>query len=290
MLAQMVAQHEVKLDEPVRELLPVGTVAKPAGAEIALVDLATQHSGLPRMPDNFHPADPEDPYADYQAANLYEFVSKHGLGKPPDSKFNYSNLGFGLLGQALANHAGKYYPDLLRIEVTGPLDLRDTVVTLSPEQRKRFAQGHSGPNQPAPEWKLDAFAGAGGIRSTAGDMLTYLQAQLHPEEANRGRSVPSGSPASTLPFALQISHQLRAHAWPSMKIGLAWLFDQKTGAYWHNGATGGYSSYALFNPKGDFALVVLFNTAISPSGSFADRLGEHIAERLQGAPAISLRD
>ena len=53
LLAQMVQQGEVKFDEPVRELLPAGTVAKPAGSEITLLDLATQHSGLPRMPDNF---------------------------------------------------------------------------------------------------------------------------------------------------------------------------------------------------------------------------------------------
>ncbi len=54
-LAQMVEQGKVRLDEPVRELLPKGTVDKPAGAEITLLDLASQHSGLPRMPDNFHP-------------------------------------------------------------------------------------------------------------------------------------------------------------------------------------------------------------------------------------------
>ena len=55
MLAQMVVQHKVKLDEPVRELLPPGTVAKPEGAEITLLDLATQQSGLPRCPTIFIP-------------------------------------------------------------------------------------------------------------------------------------------------------------------------------------------------------------------------------------------
>src|SRR5208282_4527393 len=64
-LSQMVEQGKVKFDEPVRELLPAGTVAKPATDEVTLVDLATQHSGLPRMPDNFAPANPNNPYADY---------------------------------------------------------------------------------------------------------------------------------------------------------------------------------------------------------------------------------
>ena len=60
----MVEQGEVSFDEPVRQLLPAGVVTKPAGGEITLLDPATQHSGLPRMPDNFHPADPANPYAD----------------------------------------------------------------------------------------------------------------------------------------------------------------------------------------------------------------------------------
>src|SRR5208282_6447968 len=69
-LAQMVEQGKVKFDEPVRQLLPAGTVAKPASSEITLIDLATQHSGLPRMPDNFKPADSSNPYADYRAADM----------------------------------------------------------------------------------------------------------------------------------------------------------------------------------------------------------------------------
>jgi serine-type D-Ala-D-Ala carboxypeptidase/endopeptidase len=69
-----------------------------------------------------------------------------------------------------------------------------------------------------------------------------------------------------------------------MRIALAWLYVPATGTYWHNGGTGGYSSFAFFNPKADYAAVVLVNTA----GEFADRLGRHIAERLAGKPAISL--
>ena len=278
MLAQMVAQQKVKLDEPVRELLPPGTVAKPAGAEITLLDLATQQSGLPRMPDNFHPADEADPYADYRPANLYEFISKHGVSKPASTGFNYSNLGLGLLGQAMANRAGMTYPELLRAEITGPLEMHDTVVKLSPEQEKRFAQGHTAKHQPAHASYLDALAGAGAIRSTAGDMLTYLEGQLHPD---------IGKPTGTLASALQMSHELRSDSMPGMKVGLAWLFETKTGIFWHNGATGGYSSYVFFNPKEDFAAVVLFNTTIGGSLD-ADRLGEHIKERLGGKPAISL--
>jgi hypothetical protein len=58
----------------------------------------------------------------------------------------------------------------------------------------------------------------------------------------------------------------------------------------HNGATGGYSSYAFFNPKGNYAAVILLNATLAETGSYADRIGEHISERLAGKPAISLGD
>jgi D-alanyl-D-alanine-carboxypeptidase/D-alanyl-D-alanine-endopeptidase len=170
-LSQMVEQGKVKFDEPVREMLPLETVAKPVGSEITLLDLATQHSGLPRMPDNFAPVNPANPYADYHAANLYAFLAKQGVAKPAQTEFLYSNVGFGLLGQALAVRAGTTYPDLLKAQIVDPLGLQDTAIALSPAQKARFIMGHNGDHQPASPWDLDAFAGAGAIRSTAGDML-----------------------------------------------------------------------------------------------------------------------
>ena len=288
-LAQMVQEQKVTLNEPVRELLPPGTVSKPEGSEITLLDLITQHSGLPRMPDNFHPANPENPYADYRAANLYEFVAKHGVARAAGASFLYSNLGVGLLGQALADRADMTYPELVKSQISDPLQLRDTVVTLTPEQQRRFLPGHDSKHNPAPAWDLDALAGAGAIRSTASDMLAYLDANLHPEkiQAVSPATVPA---AKTLAAALALSHELRADVAPGLRIAFAWLYNNEAGNYWHNGATGGYSSFALFNPKNDYAVVVLFNTTISGTGgSFADRLGEHISQRLTGKPAISLK-
>ncbi len=287
-LAQMVQQGKVKFDDPVRELLPSGTVAKPEGVEITLLDLATQHSGLPPMPDNFNPADKANPYADYKAADLYAFISKHGVQKPAAAPFGYSNLGLGLLGQALAVRANTTYADLVRSDVTGPLGMKDTVVSLSPEQQARFIQGHDGEHRPAHAWDLDALAGAGAIRSTAKDMLVYLEANLHPDKLALAANGTPG--AATISAAIVQSHELRAGVGPGMRIALAWLYNTETGSYWHNGATGGYSSYATFNPKDDFAVIVLLNTSIGRAGSFADLVGQHITQRLTGKPAVSLAD
>lgn len=285
MLSQMVLQGEVKFDEPVRELLPPGTVTKPTGPEITLLDLATQHSGLPRMPDNFHPADPNNPYADYRAANLYAYLHKHGVAKPEHPGFLYSNLGFGTLGQALADRAGVSYPELLKQEVTGPLGLKDTTVSLSPAQERRFIQGHDAEHRPTHPWDLVALAGAGAIRSDASDMLKYVEASLHPDKV---KPVAGTKGAATISAALVQDHVLRADAFSGTRIALAWFHVAKTGTYWHNGGTGGFSSYAFFNPKCNCAGIVLFNTTISETDMFADNLGEHIAQRFMGEKAISL--
>ena len=67
-----------------------------------------------------------------RVADLYADISKRGVGRPPKPPFEYSNLGYGLLGHALANRSGITYPELLRQEITGPLGLEDTVIALSP--------------------------------------------------------------------------------------------------------------------------------------------------------------
>ena len=284
-LAQMVEQKKVRLDEPVRALLPAGTVAAPAsGPEITLLDLSAQRSGLPRMPDNFKPADPNNPYVDYDKTLLYAFLASHGVAMPAKPEFLYSNLGVGLLGQALTERAGMTYEALVRKQVTGPLGMHDTVVTIPAALRARFVQGHDGEHKPVPAWDQNALAGAGAIRSTAADMLTYLEAQLHPDRLPpAARAAPEGK---TLAAAIAASHVLHGESLPGMHIALNWLRIDGTGSYWHNGGTAGHTAFALFNPEGDYALVVLCNA--SGERMFADDVGAHVAQRLSGRPAISL--
>jgi CubicO group peptidase (beta-lactamase class C family) len=284
LLAQMVEQHKVRLDEPVRALLPPGTVAPPAsGAEITLLDLSTHRSGLPRLPNNFKPADPGNPYADYDTKALYAFIASHGVALPENPKFAYSNLGVGLLGQALAERAGTTFEALLREQVTGPLGMHDTVFTLTPALNARLVPGHDAEHKPVRAWDDAALAGAGGIRSTAADMLTYLEAQLHPEQLPPSvRATPEGE---TLAAAIAASHVDHGDIGHGTHTALNWAVE--SGTFGHNGATGGYSANAMFNPEKDFAIVVLSNTSVAYR-SFADLLAQHIIQRLTGKPAASL--
>ncbi len=271
-LAKMVVEGKVSLNQPLRELLPEDLVKKPGRREITLLDLATHRSGLPSMPDNLPDPTQANPYANYHTTDMYEYMERRGVYKLPDEEFNYSNLGYSLLGQVLASRAGRTYPDLLRDDVTGPLHLDDTVITLSGEQQRRFIEGHFPLGHPVHAWDMDALAPAGGIRSTAGDMLTYLEANLNP--------------TGGLSAALIASHQLKAEMAPGHRIAIAWIYDTASETYWHNGATRGYTSYAFFRPKDDSAAIVLVNNG--PWPPFCGLVGEHIRQRLTGKPAVSL--
>ncbi|MGO4879204.1 MAG: serine hydrolase domain-containing protein [Bryobacteraceae bacterium] len=274
LLAQMVARGEADFGEPVRGLLPPGVVAQPPAREISLLDLATHHAGLPRWPEKLD--EQGHPFAIQRASDIFTLFAKVGAARPPNTTFEYSNFGFCLLGEALANRAGTSYAELLNREIATPLGLYDTVVTLSPEQNRRFIQGHNLQNHLVATRDTDVVPGAGGIRSTAADMLTYLEVQLHPERC--------GAP---LAQAIVRSHRLEADAVPGMQVALAWLYDSSNGAYFHGGRTEGYSSSAFFDPKHDYAAIVLANQDEGASG-FADLMTEHIRERLAGEPAVSL--
>ena len=276
LLARMIEQGRAKLDEPVREVLPPDTVRKPPDEEITLRDLVTHHSGLPGVPPNLNVDSQPNPGADYHAADLYAYLKRRGVAKLADTPFSYSNLGFGLLGQVLADRAGMTYAEALQREITAPLGMRDTVLSLSPEQQGRLIPAYNQRHQPIPAWDLDALAGAGAIRSTAGDMLTYLEANLHPENLPADFAV-----------ALRNSQVVRANVASGMRIAFAWIRDESDGTYWHNGLISGYTSYAFFRPEGDCAGIVLFNN-LPEVVPFSDQVGEHIRQRLAGAPAASL--
>jgi serine-type D-Ala-D-Ala carboxypeptidase/endopeptidase len=285
-LAQMVEQKRVTLDEPLGELLPADVIPKSEPGEITLLDLATHHSGLPRLPDNLSASD-SNAFADYDILKVKEFFGKHAPVEKFDPQFQYSNFGFGVLGYALARRAGSSYERLIKTEITGPLGLNDTVVSLSPQQKARLMQGYNSALDPteAGAWDYPLFEGAGSLKSTAADMLGYLNANLHPDELPTG--TPAVSPAATLPSAIALDHVLRADAWKDAKVAMDWVYDEKLQNFGHGGGTTSYSSWVQFSPQRDRALVVLYNRLDDTPGQerFVDRVAENVDELMSGKPS-----
>ena len=251
LLALAVEKGEVKLDDPVAKYLPPeAKVPSRGGRQITLLDLSTHHSGLPRMPDNFTPNDPEDPYADYTAAQMYAFLSHYVLKRDIGVEFEYSNFGAALLGQALARRAGKTYEQLVSERILQPLGMKSSGITLTPDEQARLAAPYKKDLSPAKNWNLGVFAGAGGIRSDVEDLLRFLSAEM-------------GLTPSPLASTMQTTQQshLGAGNGPA-NVGLGWLLEPSEGGtvVWHDGGTGGYRSYVAFDPAQRRGIVVLSNT------------------------------
>src|ERR1035438_1077757 len=83
------------------------------------------------------------------------------------------------------------------------------------------------------------------------------------------------------------AHRPRAEGPPRTQICLAWFYTPGNRTWSHGGAKAGYTSFAFFNPRGDYAAVVLLNNGPDVA-SLADLLGDHIQQRLAGDPAVSL--
>jgi CubicO group peptidase (beta-lactamase class C family) len=264
-LADMVTRGEVSLADPVAKLLPPGTVVPSRdGREITLLDLATQTSGLPSVPANFAPKDRANPWADYSPPQLYDFLKSYQLTRSIGEKYEYSNVGMGLLGFALAQRAGMSYEALVTARVLAPLKMSDTRITLSPAMQRRLAPGHAPDGSEVKNWDLVTLAGAGALRSTVDDMLTYIRANAD------SSSTPLGA-------TLAMTHgQRHAAGSPAVAIGLGW-HRLRTPAgnvvVWHNGGTGGYRSFTGYSEKTGEGIVVLANTANS-----VDDIGLHLLD------------
>jgi D-alanyl-D-alanine-carboxypeptidase/D-alanyl-D-alanine-endopeptidase len=263
-LADMIEKGEVKADDPVSKFLPA-TVKVPSrnGRQITLLDLSMQVSGLPRLPDNMKPADAANPYVDYDAPKLYEFLSRYTLTRDSGEKYEYSNLAVGLLGHALALKAGMSYEELLRRRIFGPLGMSSTSITLSEAQKKRLAPGYNASLSSVKNWDFAVLAGCGAVRSTVNDMLKFVAANLELTD-------------TPLKAAMRRMRSLRKETGvPDLEIGMAWhvLTKFDTEIWWHNGGTYGYRSFVGFNPAKKEGVVVLCNTFVDN-----DDLGRHVLE------------
>ena len=181
LLADMVERGEVRLDDPVRKFLPASVkVPSRSGKEITLVDLATQTSGLPRDSVKVDLDSATGAYAGYTASQLYAFVGNYRLERDPGSKYEYSNVGFGLLGHALALRAGMSYEDLLRRRIFEPLGMTSTTITVDAGQHSRRATGYNGKLLALQPFTVGVLDPTGGVNSTAADMLKFGAAMVDP--------------------------------------------------------------------------------------------------------------
>jgi serine-type D-Ala-D-Ala carboxypeptidase/endopeptidase len=273
LFADMVLRGEVAADDPAAKYLPAG-VRMPdfEGAPITLLDLATYTSGLPRMPSNFAPKDPNNPYVDYTAERLYDYLSNHKLGFKPGKHYEYANLGFGLLGHILELRAGKSYEELVVSRICAPLGMDDTRITLSSSMQQRLARGHNMGLAPVANWDFSVLAGAGALRSTANDLLKFLRMCLEPGD---------GPVAAAQKLALA---ERRPRA-DQRDVASGWFVASRFGdeLVWKDGGTAGYATFIGYSTRTRRNCILLSNAADYASNT---ALGTHLVNAAYPLPKL----
>jgi len=233
LLSDMAERGEVKLSDPAAKYIPVKLPSS-----ITLRDLATHTSGLPRMPSNFT--------ADhYTRRMLLDFLSHYE--PPSNAEWKYSNLGYGVLGLAIAPD----YETALRSRITGPLQMNSTLVGIAQPDHARLAIGHDDRLMPVAASNFGALAPAAGLHSSANDLLKLLSAVLGYERT------------ALAPALAAMLNLRRATSTPGLMNALGWQISMPDGLQivWKDGETPGYSSFLGFNPKARVGVVVLSNTS-----------------------------
>lgn len=257
MAAVLSLNQQINFSDPAQKYLPAKMVLPERNGKVITVEhLATAHSGLPRMPLNFQPQDPSNPYIDYREAELTYFISNFDLTRDPGSEYEYSNLGMGLLGYILTRVKEKPYGNLIEELITKPLGMNHTFIS-GMRNEKNLASGYAD-KTPMKAWTWNdqsVITGAGGIVSNAEDMMKYMVAQMNSN--------------SSLSSAFSLTHEPWTEA-GKMKIGYGWHIRDEH-LVWHNGGTGGFRSFAGFDKTKNKAVVILTNSTAG-----ADDLGFHL--------------
>ncbi|NWO07045.1 MAG: beta-lactamase family protein [Alteromonadaceae bacterium] len=239
LLAHAVVNESTTLDTSVSEFWPQAPDA------VTLGQLATHHSGLPRLPENLlSKADQTDPYAHYGQSELESALAEL---EPSTTNYEYSNFGYGLLAESLAKNAEKPFPELLNDVVFETFSMPDTYVAASKENTpESLSKGHNVLGDVVPHWHFQSLAGAGGVVSTMSDMANYTRALMRKSAKGDTTVEQLLVPQRTIEGCCQQA--------------LGWLISQdKNGrAYaWHNGQTAGFSSFVGFYLDGSRAVIIL---------------------------------
>ncbi|MGY5127619.1 serine hydrolase domain-containing protein [Streptomyces nigrescens] len=251
LLAELARSGVLSLEDPLAAHLPDLPLPHPYSRRITLRHLATHTSGLPRIPADLiagalvHPY--SNGYARYDTERLLQTFARTRPRNEPGTRWRYSNFGLALLGPAMSRAAGAGYPALLTDRLLSPLKLTDT--TLGPGTTGTDAIGHrTNGVTPVGSADMGAFIAAGSVRATPGDLLTYLEAHLSPEDtplAGPLRDVQV--PQLRRGWRKRNTHTLTWYQHPAARGPL--LF--------HVGATFGQQAFLGYHPASHTGLVAL---------------------------------
>lgn len=271
LLAKAIREGRVRLDDSiVRFYPPLERNRSLEEHPVTLRHLTTHTSGLPSLPVSFllelyvSRKKQQNPYLFFTEERMLRFLEKFTF--PAKRKFSYSNLGVGLLGSILARVYEGDYESVLQEHICRPLDLKDTAISLTAEQTQRLVPGYGKRNKPVSSWDFRSLEGAGALRSSVHDLLLFVDVNI-------------GGSEHPLEPLLADTHQVLHKDPDGTAVGMNWIVERHSPVLWHNGGTGGYSSFLGFDKERKTGVVVLSNytsTSMLFNPTSVEAIGFHL--------------
>jgi serine-type D-Ala-D-Ala carboxypeptidase/endopeptidase len=219
-----------------------------------MLNLVTHTSGYPRLPETWFPILDKDtcnPYKSLKIEDLFSYlIDPKEKIKPDNNNCEYSNLGNGILGHIMEWKTGKSYEDLLQTEICNKLKLNNTSIKMI--DMSMLATGYDMEGKKTCHWDFPILYSAGAIKSNTIDMVKFMQANLNQSELN----------------SIFLATQKAQYSKGIMqgKIAKGWQIDNFIGPIsdlgnivWHNGGTGGFSTYIGMLPEYNCGVIVMSN-------------------------------
>lgn len=259
-----ICSNSIALSEPIDNLLPTAFQLRSSlRNRIKVTDLASHQSGLPTLTNDHYfesllRRDAKQPFKLVDTRYIQQVLSEttsladYGL-------YSYSNFAYALLGLIVEQCTGMSYEQALVIQLTDPLLMHRTQLNnrIVNNQVGRYNQ------QGEAVEPLDAqkITPAGGVCSTAADLVKYIKAQLNPDDTLLGK-------------AIALSHQKFCMS-DEFAVGLGWniLNDGNLNYFEKTGDSFGNSSLLRFDKENKIGVVVLVNHQNSS-------LAMHLADEL----------
>jgi CubicO group peptidase (beta-lactamase class C family) len=190
-LASLLEEGRLSLDDTLGSLLPNGANLAPEIARLTVLDLVTHTAGVPsigRIHQSYITEETRDQtlpplgytthYLRYRKEHLYKDWETIALDNPTGEMWNYSVISMGTVGHICELVTGQPFEELLIERVCKPLGVVDTRYELAEDQQLRMVRAFLPNGSPAPNWYHDVLMPQGGLRSTMQDLLTFAEANI----------------------------------------------------------------------------------------------------------------
>ena len=265
-LLQLADAGRLRLDDTVGTFVPALVEAGSPIADATVRELMEMGAGVVRDgADGDHWALAR-PFPD--AEELVALVVAGGAKVPVGSAFNYSNLGYGLLGLVIEAVTGTSYAEHVRAAITEPLGLPGTGPEFDPAREDEFVVGYTGlhtsrTRRRVPHVITGALAAATGFHGTASDLVRYFTAHVP------GRGSLLSDHAKRL---------AQRKAWSALDsdpaargYGAGFIVDRINGreVRGHSGGFPGQITQSVFDPASSLVVSVLTSSATGPASMLA---------------------